>query len=95
MIKRSGFKTLENHFRLWKHSIPDFVMSLERIDAINPISNLHLKKEDVVRVSIRTRNHGMFIRDLPSRKAAGKEFEFMGSVDLEIDFTRGTVLRVD
>ena len=70
-IRRTGTALLDRHWKIWRTAIPDFVMEIERFD---------VPKEggDFLTFSVRTFNRGTFLRNLPGKKASGKEFVFRG-----------------
>jgi hypothetical protein len=77
-IRRTGTSILKRHFEIWRHSIPDFTMKVER--------EMPSTREDGKQVlSFRTINKGTLLNDLPSKKASGKKFSFSGVVVLTVD----------
>ena len=44
--------------------------------------------------SVRTINRGTFEKDLPNKKASGREFDFRGVVDLYVDGETGLIEEV-
>ena len=47
--------------------------------------------DDRVRISFRTINTGTFVKDLPTKKASGAPFAFLGVVDLVINVHDGVI----
>lgn len=81
LVRRSKPPNLEQHFRIWKRSIPDFKMTV--VDTF-PFKDLG---EGRTAFTFRTHNTGKFENDLPKRKApeGGKKFWFLGVVDFVVD----------
>ena len=59
-IARSGHEKIETHFNIWKTSIPDFVMEIERADTTE------------AGVILRYVGRGTFIHDLPRVHGTGR-----------------------
>ena len=89
LIVRIGRETLKQHWEIWHASIPDFVMEAT---SIWPEESL---PDGKTRVTLRTKNSGTLLHDLPSKKASGKPFSFAGVVDLVIDKKSGLIEKVD
>lgn len=90
---RQGRPQFERHFNLWRTSNPDFIMT---IDENRPMfwnaSDLDGK---VVHCSFRTINRGTFKEDLPTKKATGKTFVFIGVIDMVIERKNGLITQLD
>ena len=88
-IRRTGIPILKRHINIWRTSIPDFTMEIERVYD-------NLKAPDGKRrCSTRTINRGTFLHDLVSKKASGKNFSFRGVVDFVIDEESGLIEEVN
>jgi len=81
-IRRTGTALLERHWHIWRTAIPDFVMEIERF---NIPMEVKPDVENMLTFSVRTINRGTLLRDLPSKKASGKEFVFRGVVDFKVN----------
>jgi hypothetical protein len=88
-IRRAGTSILKRHFDIWRTSIPDFTMEVERSGSEEVLPGRRL------RCSIRTINRGTLLKDLPSKRASGKSFSFRGVVDFIIREEDGLIEEVN
>ncbi|KAL8388780.1 hypothetical protein RB599_010104 [Gaeumannomyces hyphopodioides] len=74
---------LEAHHRNWRRSHADFEI---KVDPSYPFFWRDVDETaGNARVSFRHRNRGVFVVDLPRRKATGKPWEYLGVTDLVIE----------
>ncbi len=88
-FRRRGHAGLHEHFNIWRSAHPDF--RIETSEIWPPIK----VSEGKLKCSIRTRNIGTFVHDLPTIKATGAPFNFYAVVDLVFDEESGLIDSVD
>ena len=100
---RRGKRGLEEHFHLWRTANPDFQMDvLEAFPGVETNESTleeHLFSESggsgSLKFTIRTRNTGTFMNDLPTLKASGKKFSFYAVVDIVVRAEDGLIVKVE
>lgn len=89
-ITRTGHDLLARHHKIWRTANPDFTLT---VDTTRPVWWNGDDARQNGRYSFRTVNRGTFEKDLPSRKASGRKWEFSAVVDLVVK--SGLVVKVD
>ncbi|KAJ0137612.1 putative glucan endo-1,3-beta-glucosidase eglC [Fusarium oxysporum f. sp. albedinis] len=78
LLNSKGKMAIRAHFDMVRHSIPDFIVSVERSWPSRELA------DGRVEYSFRTRNSGTFVNDFPTVKANGYQFSFPGAVDITV-----------
>ncbi|ORY59549.1 uncharacterized protein BCR38DRAFT_59088 [Pseudomassariella vexata] len=82
---------IEGHHRNWRGAHKDFEVY---VDPAFPVYWIDVDEaKGNAKCSFRTVNKGVFVNDLPRRKATGMPFQYSGVVDLEVQ--NGLVTKAD
>jgi hypothetical protein len=82
---------LHGHHQNWRHCHADFEV---KVDHQFPVFWIDVDEaKGNAKVSFRTSNRGVFVNDLPRRKASGKPFHFTAVIDLIIE--GGKIVKAD
>lgn len=88
-IVRVGPVPLKEHWIIWRTAHPDFVVQMEDMWPFEELP------DGRCRYSMRTKNTGTFVNDLPHKKASGKPWVFRACVDLVVNLKDGLIKDVE